>query len=102
MKGADTRADTRADTGADTGPYLFVLLSSAIDLSLEKKTGNICKRIVKNEEMGRIHAQFYLIATKIILKTPLKHINIDFPNKYLHTKWRQRHTFELYKVTTTS
>ena len=43
-----------------------------------EKTGNICKTIVKNKESGRILAYFYLIPTKIVLTTLLKHWIIHF------------------------
>ena len=46
---------------------------------------------------------FYLIPTKIRLKTPLKALKYPLSyTEYLHTKWRQRQTFERHNVTTTS
>ena len=43
------------------GRYFSVPSSPAVDLAVEKKkTGNVCKTIVKNKESGRILAYFYL------------------------------------------
>ena len=42
---------------------------------------------------------FYLIRTKIALKTPLKTLKYPFSyTEYHHTKWRQRQTFERHNV----
>ena len=74
--------------------------SSAVDLTLEKKAGNICKRNFKKKESGRILAYFYLMPTQSALKMLLKHINIDFLTPSISIQ--NGVSVKLYNVTTTS
>ena len=66
-----------------------------------EKTENICKTNVKIK--WTYSCIFLLIPAKIALKTLLKTLKYPFSyTEYLHTKWRQRQTFERHYVTTTS
>ena len=79
------------------GPMFSCPALPGADLALEKKQGILQK---KNVKIKKVDLFLHILPDSNQNLTENTAINIEISTEYLHTKWRQRQTFERHYLTT--